>query len=303
MDPPGLIRFRTGDLPRAHRLAAWEEHNARSLLGLRARALDDRPFEGTELNLRLPRLGLARVSGSPHVVRRDPDQIARHPAEGIVVYFALAGEGRFRDREGTWVLHPGQALVCDADRPFRRGFPHGLTELVLTAPRTALRETAGRCAPAGPRVFGFRDGVGKALASAVTGALAGHGDWETLESTVLGLLAGLLGAPATDRLAAARAYIDAHLHEPELSASRIAAAAGYSERQLSRLFAESGQSVPQAVLAARLDAARSALTDRNRARTPIAELATRHGFASPAHFSRSYRARFGSSPLRDRARR
>ncbi|WP_020502576.1 AraC family transcriptional regulator [Sciscionella marina] len=302
MDPPGLIRFRTGDLPRAHRLAAWEEHNARSLLGLRARALD-RPFEGAELNLRLPRLGLARVSGSPHVVRRDAGQIARHPAEGVVVYFALAGAGRFRDREGTRILHPGQALVCDADRPFQRGFPYGLTELVLTAPRSALRETAGRCAPAGPRVFGFRHGEGDALAGAVAGALAGRGDWEALESTVLDLLAGLLGAPATDRLAAARAYIAAHLHEPDLSASRIATAAGYSERQLSRLFAESGQSVPQAVLAARLDAARGTLTDRNRARTPIAELAARHGFASPAHFSRSYRARFGNSPVRDRGRR
>lgn len=70
---------------------------------------------------------------------------------------------------------------------------------------------------------------------------------------MLELVGALLGDEATarGRLAAAYAYIAAHLSDQDLSASRTAAAVGYSERQLSRVFADSGQSVPQAVLAAR----------------------------------------------------
>ncbi|WP_245975487.1 helix-turn-helix transcriptional regulator [Amycolatopsis palatopharyngis] len=306
----GLTRFRTSDLPDGHKLAGWEAHNARSLVGLRARPLGDGPFEGTEVNLRLPQLQLAKVSGSPHVVDRDIRQIATHPADGVAVYFALAGEGCFYHRNGCEMLSPGQGLVCDADQPFQRGFTRGLTELVLKAPRAALRETVGRSGLARPHVFTFGGGDhgqgaahAHALAATVADALAGaRTDWDALQSTVLELLAALLGAGASagSNLAAAHAYIAAHLHEPELSAGRIAVAIGYSERQLSRLFAESGQSVPQTVLAARLDAVRRAFADPAHARTPLAELAAQHGFASQAHFSRAYRARFGTTPRSDR---
>jgi len=299
----GLTRFRTSDLPGVRKLAGWEEHNVRSLVGLRARPLAGSAFEGTELNLALPRLRLAEVTGSPHVVDRDPGQIAACPADGIVVYFALSGRASFHHRDGREVLNPGQALACDADQPFRRRFSHGLTELVLHAPRSVLRETVGCSGLARPRVFGFGGGAhGHALAATVAGAFSGTADWEALEAEVLDLLAAVLGGEPSDadHLAAARAFITAHLAEPSLSAGRIAQAVGISERQLSRLFAESGQSVPQAVLATRLDAVRRALADPDNAAASLAELAARHGFVSQAHFSRSYRARFATTPLRDR---
>ena len=296
MSTPGLTSFRTSDVPDPCRLVGWEEHNARSLVGLRARPVGGRPFEGTEINLRLSRLHLAKVTGSPHVVERDHRQIATTPADGVVVYFALAGTGVLHHRDGPRTVGPGQALVLDADQPFERGFAHGLTELVLKAPRALVRGSTR------PRVFSFRDDDhARALVTAVAGALGGRPtDWDALESTAIALLRTVLDAGASDEstLAAAHAHIAAHLHE-DLSASRIAAAIGYSERHLSRLFAASGQSVPQAVLAARLDAARRALTH---SRSPLAEIAAQHGFASQAHFSRSYRARFGTTPSQDRAR-
>ena len=301
----GLTRFRTSDLPGSRKLAGWEEHNARSLVGLRVRPLAGSPFEATELNLALPRLRLAKVTGSPHVVDRDPGQIAACPADGLVVYFALSGRGSFHHRHGCEVLTPGQALVCDADQPFRRRFSRGLTELVLRAPRSVLRETVGCSGLARPRVFGFDSGSdahGRALAASVAGAFSGTADWEALETGVLDLLAVVLGGESSNagHLAAARAFVTAHLAEPSLSAGRIAQAVGLSERQLSRLFAASGQSVPQAVLATRLDAVRSALADPANAAASLADLAARHGFVSQAHFSRSDRARFGTTPLRDR---
>jgi AraC-like DNA-binding protein len=296
--PPGLTRFRTHDLPGPRRLAGWEDHNARALVGLRAETPDDRPFDGTEINLTLPRLRVARVTGTPHAVERDVRQIAVHPADGVVVYFALAGEGRFSHRGGHELIVPGQGLVVDGDQPFRRTFAHGLTELVLKAPRSLLREI--RPGAVKPQVFSFQDNAhARALVTALSGALrGGPADWDGLETVATGLLGALLGGEcsAAADLAAAHAFIAAHLHEPDLSAGRIAAAIGYSERHLSRLFAQSGQSVPQAVLTARLDAARRMLAEP----VPLAEIAARNGFVSQAHFSRTYRARFGVTPSQDR---
>jgi AraC-like DNA-binding protein len=294
--PPGLTRFRTHDLPGSRRLTGWEEHNARALVGLRARPFGDRPFDGTEINLTLPRLRLARVSGSPHAVERDVRQIAEHPADGVVVYFALAGASQFEHRGGRELIVPGQGLVVDGDQPFQRAFSHGLTELVLKAPRTLVRGIR----PVRPHAFGFQGNAhARALVTAVSGALrGGPADWEDLEHVATSLLGTLLGGERSDTgdLAAAHAHIAAHLADQDLSASRIAAAIGYSERHLSRLFARSGQSVPQAVLTARLDAARRLLAEP----ISLAEVASRSGFASQAHFSRTYRARFGTTPCKDR---
>jgi AraC-like DNA-binding protein len=296
--PPGLTKFRTHDLPGSRRLAGWEEHNARALVGLRAQPLGDRPFDGTEVNLTLPRLQAARVTGTPHAVDRDVRQIAVHPADGVIVYFALAGANQFSHRGGQELIVPGQALVVDGDHPFRRTFSHGLTELVLKAPRSLLREI--RTGTVKPQVFSFEDNAhARALVTALSGALrGGPADWDGLETVATGLLGALLGGEcsAAADLAAARAFIAAHLPEKDLSAGRIAAAIGYSERHLSRLFAKSGQSVPQAVLTARLDAARRMLTEP----ITLAEVAARNGFVSQAHFSRTYKAQFGITPRQDR---
>ncbi|GAA1226585.1 helix-turn-helix domain-containing protein [Prauserella halophila] len=298
----GLTHFHTADVPEPRRLAAWEDHNVRSLLGLRARPVGDGPFSGTELNLTLSRLQLAKVTGSPHVVERDPGQIATCPGDGVVVYFPLSGEGWFHHRDGRRLLSPGQALVCDADQPFRRSFSRGLTELVLKTPRDVLRETTGRSGLAQPRVIGTDSPHGDALGSLVATALRGAGDWDALEADMLELLPAVVGEQAATggHLATARAFITRHLADPDLSASRIARAVGVSERHLSRVFAASGHSVPQAVLAARLDASRAVVADPTARRMTFAEIAARHGFTSQAHFSRSYRARFGTTPLRDR---
>ncbi|MFD1210876.1 AraC family transcriptional regulator [Arthrobacter sp. GCM10027362] len=306
--PHGLTRFSTAGLPRAQRIALWEEHNARALVGLQARTLTGGVLEATELNLILPRLQFAQVSGNPHVVERSAREIAEHPAEAVVAYFALEGEGFFYHRNGCEILRPGQAILYDADQPFMRGFSHGLKELALKVPRRTLGELTGQSAPNRPKVFSFRgpeagSAHAEALATALAAALSGRaGDWDRLEATALDLLAGILGEGTgrTGHLAAAQAFIAARLSDQSLSAGRIAAAIGISERQLSRIFAEAGTSAPRAILDARLDAARQQLRSPGTAPLALGAVAAQLGFASQAHFSRSYKDKFGISPLQDR---
>ncbi len=100
--------------------------------------------------------------------------------------------------------------------------------------------------------------------------------------------------PALDpRVAQALARMEARIDTPE-PASATAKAVGLSPRRLETLFREALNTTPAAhALGLRLQAARRMLTDT---RHPLAEVALRTGFSSPATLSRAFKARFGRSP-------
>jgi AraC-like DNA-binding protein len=309
--------FSTAGLPAAQRIERWESHNAAALIGLDVRTSGE--LDATETNLQLPLVRLARVSGSAHAVERSAAVIARSPADSVAVYLTLRGDAWFSSADGTRELHPGDALVCATDQPFARGFAHGLEELVVTVPCSAL----GRSPARQPTIIGFGAADGgvpqyaRALAR-LAGRATGTGSVPPDERTVLDLTAVLVAgrnvAPATAHRAAARVYIEEHLADPGLSADRIAAAVGISERQLSRVFAATGSSVPRHILTRRLQLAYATLlrnaanrgADNNNAdnrgadnRGPdgseatVADVAARCGFTSAAYFSHAFRRQFG----------
>ncbi len=100
--------------------------------------------------------------------------------------------------------------------------------------------------------------------------------------------------PALDpRVARAVAMMEATLDAPEPIAD-IARKIGLSPRRLELLFRQSLGLTPGAyALGLRLQAARRMLTDTPH---PLAEIALRTGFSSPATLSRAFKARFGQPP-------
>jgi len=100
--------------------------------------------------------------------------------------------------------------------------------------------------------------------------------------------------PSLDpRVAKATALMEAALDAPA-NISAIAAKVNLSSRRLETLFREALGLTPGAyALGLRLAAARRLLTDTTH---PIAEIALRTGFSSPATLSRAFKVRFGQSP-------
>lgn len=142
--------FSTAGLPAARRIELWEGHNATALIGLSCHSAI--PLEATEVNVPLGQVQLARVTGSPHVVERNAAFIRRDPAGAVAVYVTLRGQAWFRDEDGTTELRPGQLLVCDADRPFARGFARGLEELAIKVPADKLAAPLRSALNSGPVV-------------------------------------------------------------------------------------------------------------------------------------------------------
>jgi transcriptional regulator GlxA family with amidase domain len=99
------------------------------------------------------------------------------------------------------------------------------------------------------------------------------------------------GAPAVSEMIH---YIDAHVHEPELTPACIATYFNTSLRRLYRLAAAAGCSPAALIWQRRLEQARRMLAGG--ARMPIIEVALSCGFKDGAHFSRAYRKAYGHPP-------
>lgn len=99
------------------------------------------------------------------------------------------------------------------------------------------------------------------------------------------------------RLAAVIARMEANLEDP-ISPAQLAADAGMSTRQLERLFRRYlNRSPKRYYMETRLARARNLLMQTEMS---IIEVALASGFSSPSHFSKCYRARYGSTPYRQR---
>jgi transcriptional regulator GlxA family with amidase domain len=95
------------------------------------------------------------------------------------------------------------------------------------------------------------------------------------------------------RVAAALARMEARIDAPE-AVAETAAAVGLSPRRLESLFRQALGITPGAhMLGLRLQAARRMLSESAQ---PLAEVALRTGFSSPATLSRAFRGAFGHAP-------
>jgi AraC-like DNA-binding protein len=109
-------------------------------------------------------------------------------------------------------------------------------------------------------------------------------DWGTPESRRHALLSTI------------QAFIQQHLGDPALSPAAIAAAHHMSLRSLHQLFHDEGLTVAGWIRRRRLESCRRDLSDPALAVRPVAAIAARWGFSSPADFSRAFRAVHGLPP-------
>jgi len=301
--------FSTRGLRGADRVEKWENHNAKALLGLAAQSIDEEPLNATEINLHLPRLHFAHVSANAHVIERTAAHIRKTPADSIVMYLALFGDAFFYHRDGVRNLGPGSAIVWDSDRPFMRGFAKGLKELVLIVPKPLFAEITDDATPHRGDPFVSAFGSSRQaneftthIATIMSDAIREPGSrgLRETEGEVVDLLRGLFGGAsatgATTQFRMLSRIAQRHLRDPNLSAAMLSGLAGMSPRQLSRIVAHEGYSVPSLLLEHRLELALRILASRRSSTMSIGDVATYCGFSSLPHFSRSFRARYGFAP-------
>lgn len=293
-------------------LAQWEQLLSKTHLpwsvAFDDRALNTEPFGASVTRRWVDDLALVDCECSPCSGTRQRKQIAATDDEFLVVLINRAGRETVSQDGVAVELAPGDAVSWDSTRPARFTVWEQLSKRSLVIPRSALEEMGGNGwarsgivlhgdTPSTQLLTGYLDTLSRSLPnlSAISIAAARNATLELLigamrpdsDEPLSSSSSGPVLRDAMDR------FIGKHLLDESLSPSFIASAHGVSVRTVNRIFSASGQTVTDMVRARRLAGARAELAQSDRS---IAAIASRWGFADSSHFSRTFKAHYGTSP-------
>lgn len=267
----------------------------------------------------LDTLDLLTINCDRESARRDRQHIASDPGETALLMFVETGELRITQLGRELVIGPNTAVLYDLTVPYTYYHSDRTRLLAAKVPISALKARLGRYAHYLGRTYGGGASGPVAITSRYLASLMeGLGDVPPsvapeYAAKSFDLIALMLESsesrapiPQSQSLSAlfrrSVAVIDADLSDASLDPAMIARRVGISTRYLHKIFQEAGTSVAGHLRERRLQKAHKELTLESRRALSIAEIARRAGFASLAHFSRSFRKRFGQSASGVRAK-
>ncbi|HLU60337.1 MAG TPA: helix-turn-helix domain-containing protein [Pseudonocardia sp.] len=251
-------------------------------------------------------LALVDCGCGPCSGTRTRRELAATDGAFVVVLITLAGRETVVQNAAEVALRPGDAVAWDSTRPARFAVSEPLAKRSLLIPRAALEEVFGPARVPGGVELDGRNPATRLLTSYLDTLRATLPELDqraisaarnaTLELFAGALRAGTDAPTTTTARPALRAqmerYIDGHLLDA-LTPAEIASVHGVSVRTVNRIFNATGQTVGEVIRVRRLARAREELSATDRA---ISSIAHRWGFADTSHFSRCFKARYGTSP-------
>lgn len=244
--------------------------------------------------------------------RRVPAKPQPERFRSFSVQLIESGEKAFSSNGQTVLARPGDVLINMA--PPRTDFEvrERSHEITISMPLSRLRTWL----PNSWRLMRHRLSAGSAGAllltsnfkAVSTAFLSGSlNNGLVLSEAMIGLVVAVIGeadSSATVRnsqLAQIKAYIDAHLDDPNLGPTLIASAKRMSVRYLHTLFEPESMTLQQYIIRERLLRCRRDIQNPCMRNRTITEIAYGCGFQNSAHFSRRFKEAFGMSPSELRA--
>lgn len=256
-----------------------------------------------------PGLALTRLAAGPQAVAP-----LTQPHEDLPIALLPIEDGAvLKSKDGHRIVPAGHLVLLPRASEWSIAFQRDLRALALSVTSDALHgRIGGKLKLARPQVIqpsGLADVFCRTLEAAAR-SLEGLSDaeWSTVAQSLTDLLLTLAhqqAAPINDGCSSAAQAATLHricqtierrLDDAELTPARVAQAEGISERYLQKLFEGAGDNFSHYVRERRLQRALADLSNPAEASHSISEIAYRYGFADSAHFSRSFRQRFGLSP-------
>jgi AraC-like DNA-binding protein len=258
---------------------------------------------------------VASLVAAPYWVQRSRRLIRQFDPERYHLMVSLRGNGLATQGRQEATLAPGDMVLYDSSRPMlaRSGIGEpSLRILTATFPREMLPmpEQVVRSLLAVP--LPGSAGLGKVVARFLADMIPGLGNGrltgsahlaEAVIELICAVLSDRIGSNDVDSAARRRAlllsaqkFIREHLADAELSPQMVASAHFISLRSLQLLFSAQGTTVSGWIRDQRLDRCRRDLSTPSLAAVPVRNVGARWGFTDAAHFSRTFRARFGVPP-------
>jgi AraC-like DNA-binding protein len=260
------------------------------------------------------------INIDPVIIERNPNHINEDANQDYFLTTLLHGRVSIQQADSSYVLEPGHLALMAGGLPYIIKYEVPSRRLIVRIPNHVFKERLLSCnqniVMGNLPSEGLGHIVNELLKSvAFEAQTLSITEQYTLTQSLLELTGALARSTvkSDDLKSVSRqsallnriyAYLEENFMDSDLTPEKIANANKISTRYLHSLFSQSGTTVLKWVWERRLRAARNDLLDPSQVQARISEIAFRRGFSDSAHFSRSFRNRFGISPteLRERAK-
>ncbi|MEV4121337.1 helix-turn-helix domain-containing protein [Micromonospora sp. NPDC049645] len=310
-------------LPPGERFGMWLDLVARTSAPLRIRSAHTDDFAARADFIALGPIQLVEYRYPSLDATRTRKLVRQSDPELYVLALTTGGIGTSSQDGRHSEILAGEFTFYDASRP--HDVCHHATEperedatsIITLIPHAALPLPPQRMAALyGGRMSGS-EGIGALLAQFLLQVTAHPEQYHAADASRLGavgldLATTMLGrhlvaedaVPTEVRrralLTQVQAYVHRHLGDATLDPQAVADAHHISVRSLHRLFEGEDATVASYIRNLRLARCRRDLTDPALRNQPVQAVAARWGFTDKAHFSRAFRAAYGTSPQEHR---
>jgi AraC family transcriptional regulator, positive regulator of tynA and feaB len=295
---------------RGDRIAFWSDVVVRGVINSEIEPLNQGRFEGELWSRTSGAFRFVNFRTREHAISRTVSQTRGHDGH-VMIGLQCRGVSLIEQAGNRLRLETGQIAILDSNEPFKLRFPQSVERRLVLVPRARFAALTGTdVETCGPRALDARGGSGLAARRLID--ILSDVDRQESEAACADLVDGLLcavgGAMHPDRaqtrdarrqMARVRLAMRDLLNDADTDAQAVAAHAGLSVRSLHRLFASRGNTFSRSLQAMRLERAHDMVASGRTA--TLTEIAFMNGFSDLAHFSRSFRARFGMPPSAARA--
>lgn len=303
-----VTKLSTDDVPRRQRATYWSDLVWRSFGRLRSDTYGDEDFEGHIALRDLGEVRLCRLQASRHRVVRTAGARSLSDPGYLKMVVQLRGRSLFEQDGRIACLKPGDWSLYDTTRSYLVSSNVPVDLHILLLPRAGILRDRPELAQLLVHRLRATSGIGRIACDSIAQAFAQSDEAASpaatgariVELLHLSLLEHNGLRFASERPSVLRERIKLHvqqkLDDPDLGIESIARALNCSKRALHKSFEREGHSLRDYIWDRRLQRALGELESERREQGSITDIAFASGFSSAAHFSRMFRARYGSSP-------
>jgi AraC-like DNA-binding protein len=292
-------------------LAYWQDVVCDLFVPLSCSNSPDSRFSWQFASESLGDLRLVDMTVTPHLVRHTREHVNRSAEPYFILSQQVSGPGVIVQDSREAVLEPGDMALYDSTRSYELRFAGPMRQRIVRIPQHLITDKLTNVERLTARPVRAHTPIGSLCSNFITSSFELMGQLGSAGPTVSNTLTDLLSAALREGNAEARLddavsarvlrrrvlqYIETNLSDPELDVEQIAQAMRLSSRYIHMLMKDVGSTPANLIWSRRLERCAEALSDPDTAAVPVSQIAYTWGYKDAAHFTRSFKSRYGISP-------